>query len=77
MSPASPGQRRATKRPMPGDSTERLIRSFHMELWGAGDVSAIDRFVASDATTEMTGFHGSSVDVLREYLSATSLHSTT
>ena len=51
---------------MPGDSTERLVRSFHMELWGAGDISAIDRFVAPDATTEMTGFEGSSVEVLRE-----------
>ena len=62
---------------MPGDPTERLIRSFHMELWGAGDISAIHRFVAPDATTEMTASAGSSVDVLREYLSATSLHSTT
>ena len=51
---------------MPRDSTERLVRSFHMELWGAGDISAIDRFVAPDATTEMTGFEGSSVEVLRE-----------
>ena len=77
MSPASPGQRRATKRPTPGYSTERLIRSFHMGLWGACDVSAIDRFVASGAATEMSGLHGSSVDVLRENSSAMSLHSTT
>ena len=49
----------------------------HMGLWGAGDVSAIDRFVASGAATEMTGLHGSSVDVLREDSSAMSLHSTT
>ena len=47
-------------------TTEDLIRRFHHELWGAGDISAIDRYVAPDAVTEMTGFEGSTVDVLRE-----------
>jgi predicted ester cyclase len=46
-------------------STEHLIRRFHHELWGAGDVSAIDRYVSPDAVTAMTGFEGSTVDVLR------------
>jgi predicted ester cyclase len=47
-------------------STEDLIRRFHHELWGAGDMSAIDRFVSPDAVTSMTGFEGSTVAVLRE-----------
>ena len=47
-------------------TTEDLIRRFHHELWGAGDISAIDRYVAPDAVTAMTGFEGSTVDVLRE-----------
>ena len=47
-------------------TTEDLIRRFHHELWGAGDISAIDRHVAPDAVTAMTGFEGSTVDVLRE-----------
>lgn len=46
--------------------TEELIRRFHHELWGAGDLTAIDRHVAPDAVTVMTGFEGSTVDVLRE-----------
>ena len=47
-------------------TTEDLIRRFHHELWGASDISAIDRYVAPDAVTAMTGFEGSTVDVLRE-----------
>jgi steroid delta-isomerase-like uncharacterized protein len=37
-----------------------------MDLWGSGDLTAIDRFVAPDARTVMTGFEGSTVEVLRE-----------
>lgn len=43
-----------------------IVRQFHLDLWGSGDVSAIDRFVAPHAVTKMTGFEGSTVDVLRE-----------
>ena len=50
---------------MPRDSTQELVRSFHHELWEAGDLSAIDRYVAPNAVTEMTGFRGSTVEVLR------------
>ena len=46
-------------------SVEDLIRSLHRELWAAGDVSAIDRYVAADAVVEMSGAEGSTVDVLR------------
>jgi len=48
------------------NSAEDLIRRFHHELWGGGDLSAIDRLVDSNARTAMTGFEGSTVDVLRE-----------
>ncbi len=47
-------------------TTDELIRQFHHDLWGAGDITAIDRFVAPDAVTVMTGFAGSTVDVLRD-----------
>lgn len=47
-------------------STEDLIRRFHHELWADGDLSAIDRHVDPNARTAMTGFDGSTVDVLRE-----------
>ena len=43
-----------------------VVRRFHEELWGSGDISAIDRHVAPDAVTVMTGFEGSTIDVLRE-----------
>ncbi len=43
-----------------------LVRTFHMELWGSGDRTAIDRYVAPDARTLMTGFEGSTVDVMRD-----------
>jgi predicted ester cyclase len=43
-----------------------LIRTFHMELWAEGDRTAIDRHVSPDARTLMTGFEGSTVDVLRD-----------
>jgi predicted ester cyclase len=46
--------------------TEDVIRRFHGELWERGDLSAIDRHVDPDARTAMTGFDGSTVDVLRE-----------
>jgi len=47
-------------------TTEDLIRGFHHELWVSGDLSAIDRHVDPNARTAMTGFDGSTVDVLRE-----------
>jgi steroid delta-isomerase-like uncharacterized protein len=43
-----------------------LIRHFHLALWADGDLGAIERYVAPDARTVMTGFEGSTVDVLRE-----------
>lgn len=43
-----------------------LVERFHRELWGEGDRGAIERSVAPDAMTSMTGFTGSTVDVLRE-----------
>ncbi len=43
-----------------------LVRRFHLELWGDGDIAAIERFVHPDAVTAMTGFVGTSVDVMRE-----------
>ena len=50
---------------MGANSTEDVVRSFHQELWGAGDVSAVDRYVAPDAVVEMTGSEGATVEVLR------------
>jgi predicted ester cyclase len=47
-------------------SVESLVRQFHQELWGTGDLTAIDQYVAPDAVTAMTGFSGASVDVLRD-----------
>lgn len=47
-------------------SPEELVRRFHQELWGDGDVAALDRYVAPDAVTRMTGFEGSTLDVMRE-----------
>lgn len=47
-------------------SAEDLLRRFHHELWVSGDLSTIDRHVDPDAHTAMTGFDGSTVDVLRE-----------
>ena len=43
-----------------------VVRRFHLQLWGEGDVEAIDDFVDSAAVTVMTGFEGSSVEVMRE-----------
>jgi ketosteroid isomerase-like protein len=45
---------------------EDVIRKFHHELWERGDLSAIDRYVAPNAHTSMTGFEGATVEVLRE-----------
>jgi steroid delta-isomerase-like uncharacterized protein len=42
------------------------VRQFHLRLWADGDASAIDAFVDPGATTVMTGFDGSTVDVMRE-----------
>ncbi|HEY1278698.1 MAG TPA: ester cyclase [Acidimicrobiales bacterium] len=50
---------------MAANPTEDVVRSFHQELWGAGDVAAIDRYVAPDAIVEMTGAEGATVEVLR------------
>jgi predicted ester cyclase len=47
-------------------ATEDLVRRFHQELWGDGDLTAIDRHVTPTARTTMTGFDGSTVEVLRE-----------
>jgi predicted ester cyclase len=44
---------------------EQLVRTFHRRLWGDGDTGAIDDYVAPAAITSMTGFEGSTVDVLR------------
>ena len=38
----------------------------HLELWGECDPTAIDRYISPDARTLMTGFEGSTVDVMRE-----------
>jgi predicted ester cyclase len=46
----------------PGD----VVRRFHHRLWGDGDVTALDDTVAPDALTTMTGFEGSTIDVMRE-----------
>jgi predicted ester cyclase len=43
-----------------------IVRSLHLELWRDGDISAIDRYVSPSARTVMTGFDGSTIDVLRE-----------
>jgi steroid delta-isomerase-like uncharacterized protein len=43
-----------------------LVRALHLELWRDGDMSAIDRYVSPAARTVMTGFDGSTIDVLRE-----------
>lgn len=43
-----------------------LVESFHLELWASGDQAALDRYVAPDARTVMTGFEGSTLDVMRE-----------
>jgi predicted ester cyclase len=43
-----------------------LVRTMHLELWGESDPTAIDRYISPDARTLMTGFEGSTVDVMRE-----------
>ena len=50
---------------MAANPTEDLVRAFHHELWGAGDVSAINRYVAPDAIVEMTGSEDATLEVLR------------
>ena len=47
-------------------SPTETVRAFHLQLWADGDIGAIDRFVDPAAVTVMTGFEGSSVDVMRE-----------
>jgi predicted ester cyclase len=43
-----------------------VVSTLHRELWGTGDRTAIDRHVAPDARTEMTGFEGSTIETMRE-----------
>ena len=43
-----------------------LVRTMHLELWGECDPTAIDRYISPNARTLMTGFEGSTVDVMRE-----------
>jgi predicted ester cyclase len=43
-----------------------LIQTFHLRLWGDGDASAIDDLVDPAAVTIMTGFEGSTVEVMKE-----------
>jgi len=43
-----------------------IVRAFHERLWGTSDATAIDELVAPDAVTSMTGFSGSTVEVLRD-----------
>ena len=42
-----------------------LVEAFHLELWGSADPSALDRYVAPDARTVMTGSEGSTIEVMR------------
>lgn len=51
---------------MPIATPSDIVRNFHLDLWGSGDLGAIDRYVAPTARTVMTGFEGSTVEVLRE-----------
>lgn len=50
---------------MTADNVE-LVRAFHLRLWGSGDRTAIDDYVHSSAVTSMTGFEGSSAEVIAE-----------
>lgn len=43
-----------------------LVERFHRDLWGSGDLRALDRYVAPDAHTEMAGFDGDTVEILRD-----------
>ncbi len=43
-----------------------LVERFHLELWGAADPGALDRYVAPDAHTVMTGFDGNTVEIMHE-----------
>ena len=43
-----------------------IVRDFHLRLWADGDLGAIATFVDPSAHAAMTGFEGSSVDVIRE-----------
>ena len=47
-------------------SPAELVHTMHLELWGNSDPTAIDRYIAPDARTIMTGFEGSTVEVMRE-----------
>lgn len=42
-----------------------LVLSYHDELWGQGDRTAIDRYWHPDAKVHMTDFEGTAVDVVR------------
>ena len=52
--------------PLAPTPAAELVVAFHHRLWGDGDVAAIDEVVDPAAVTLMTGFEGSTVDVLRE-----------
>jgi predicted ester cyclase len=43
-----------------------LVTTLHRELWGGGDTSAVGRYVSPAATTLMTGFEGSTIEVFHE-----------
>ena len=43
-----------------------VVTTLHLELWGAGDRTALDRYVAPSARTKMTGFDGSTIETMRE-----------
>ncbi len=47
-------------------SATDLVKALHLELWADGDRTALDRYVAPDARTVMTGFEGSTIEVMRE-----------
>ena len=42
-----------------------LVEAFHQELLGSADTTALDRYVAPDARTVMTGSEGSTIEVMR------------
>jgi ketosteroid isomerase-like protein len=47
-------------------SPGEIVRALHLELWGEGDPTAVDRYIAPNARTIMTGFDGSTIEVMRE-----------
>lgn len=47
------------------EANKALIATYHQELWGKGDKSAIDRYWAPDAEVHFTGFTGSAIEVVK------------